>query len=199
MKLLVAIFASAVALPAAAQEMTAAQRAQFNAHIEAVLDVRQCSAEGGAGCEWRGLTYGLGSGFSGNIRVPDGPSWSFSCRRDRVEDSDVCSFAQNGFRIMSIDGAEWVSWGGEAYPGSDRVARLGRGEPIRWPEDAIIDGGDAASVIEIMTLTPSSLFRWFDWPENAPRDIETDNTRMEDALNLFRAIRRVYGEQQNPA
>lgn len=196
MKLTAAVLMGALALPAVGQEMTAQQRVQFNAQIEAVLNVRQCRSDGGVQCQWRGLNYQLGDGFSGTIQVPDGPSWSFSCRHDRVEGNNVCTLMQNGFRLVSIDGNEWVSWGGQTYPGSDRVARLGQGAPIRWPEDAIIDGGDAASIVEIMSLTPTSLFRWFDWPDNVPRDIETDNRRMDDAVNLFRAIQRVQREQQ---
>lgn len=196
MKLTIAslAFAAMLSPAASAQEMSPAARAGLDNFAQSVLAVRECRAAGGAQCEWRELTYSINDQFSGNITVMGGPTWRVSCRYDRIERDDICSFAQNGFRLSSINGVEWVSWGGEAYPGSDKIAQLGNGEPIRWPESSIIDHRDAEMVIEIMSMTPTSLYRWFDWPNNRPHDIEVDNKGLEDAVRLFRAIRAVHEE-----
>lgn len=178
-----------VAAPANAQ-MTAEQRTDLNDLSRAAASIEQCAKQLPRPCssEWHGINFTMTDGWHFQLFVSERTQWEIACRYDRVESNRICTLTQqaNGGNFYVIDSSSGysLSWGGNAYPGSEMVAKLGSGEPLRFREDKGIYGDNAGLMLRIMWLVPSGIFRWHSWPENLPRDIEVDLAQFRE-INLF--------------
>lgn len=183
--MVLATILSAVASTATPAEAVAACKSQF--------------ADGSCSVEWKGARLELNERGSNTIEVRSSSGeplkWSFLCKVDRVEDTRTCSL-QGGTkgsisiaRIFLKDGGvtNGVSWGGHKFPGSEKVAKIGKGAPMRWDSEATIFGAQAVRVIEAAKGGGPAIFRWFDWPEEQVHDEEIDFHNFAIVWDLFKA------------
>lgn len=160
---------------------------------DAMLAVAQCEAtvtevEPCHGI-WKGLHFTIYSDQSGSITLPSGKKWSYACRQDKVESANSCWIYQDSFYLWSRNHSlSSVSWGSEAYPGSQRIAKFGNNPPMRWVEDQTISGAGLKSVLTELRSNSSAIFRWYNWPWNAAQDSEVDLTNFPEVLDIFMAV-----------
>lgn len=190
------IAATFAILAAVADPAISRLQAEGREQLAAIKTVEECLASVSTGrCDgaWKGLSFTLYSDGSGSLMLPAGGKWSYYCRQDRVETYTSCTLSQNGFSIIMIRGQDGLAtWGGDRYPRSEKIAKFGNGEPIRFPEKTIIQGEILENMINLMKVTPSAIFRWYDWPYNAPRDIDVDLTQFSDVIQIFHAMEFKY-------
>jgi hypothetical protein len=156
-------------------------------------------ANGACSVEWNGASLKLTDRGSNTIEVRSSKGellkWSFSCTIDRVEDTRTCSLQGGNKGSISIARiflkgggiTNAVNWGGHKFPGSEKIAKIGKGAPMRWDSDTTIFGAKAVRVIEAAKRGGVGIFRWFDWPAEQAHDEEINFDNFEIVWDLFKA------------
>lgn len=166
----------------------------------AAVAVCQSKMAGGAcSVEWRGASLEILKSGSGNITVTSKGGqrlrWAFDCHNDLVEGTRACSLQGGTNESISISRiflrqgglTNGVTWGGSKFPGSEKIAKIGSLAPMRWDADQTIYGPQAIRVIEAARRGGPAIFRWYDWPEQKPNDIEVNFDGFAVVWDLFKA------------
>lgn len=185
------------------QEMTAKERKAFDDFAQTAINIKKCKRIAGETCTWKAITYRMTDQYEFDVTVPGkaGPNnWTITCRRDKVESTLNCSLRIStkggSLRVSRGPGDDRLFWGGDAYPGSQKVVRFGNGKPIRFREDERIDAETNEAMLNLMMAVPSAIFRWQTWPDNIPSDIEVDLAHFGELLTFFHAATLEYSTQE---
>jgi hypothetical protein len=201
---------SLMALALVAGEMSPAKRQEFNDLGEAAGSIVRCrntlpprndiSIAQVCHSQWRSLTYTMTDNWNFEVlaSAADGreQKWTIMCREDRVEGYKLCSMltGKNGsyFQVASWTSGDRVSWGTDAYPGSQKVAKIGDETPLRFMEDQQIDVHTSEAMLNLMKVSESAIFRFQTWPENLSSDIKVDLTNFQDMLTFLHAANSAF-------
>lgn len=194
---MISLFLFAAATLAAPQQVDAGDTTTALASIDEcksrIVPSREKYVVGTCSSEWHGIRYQMMENWRFEITVPasdtaQAANWTIMCLDDRVEDIKTCSllFGQDGsyLHVTNWPLGDTLSWGGKAYPGTFRVARLGDGTPTRLPESQRFTSRPSALLLSRMHVAQYAIFRWYPWPSNLPADIDVDLAKFAD-LNIF--------------
>lgn len=160
----------------------------------AVTACKSSISNGVCNIVWNDASLSLNNDGSGSIEVRTLNAiplkWHFSCNDDPVEGNRICTLQQDGISIARFTGSVhtfMVTWGGTKFPGSEKVAKIGRFAPMRWRSDEPIFGRQAVKVIEAAKSGGSAIFRWYDWPEQNVHDEKVNFDRFSVVWQIFKA------------
>lgn len=190
------MIALAVLALLAQETVSAGTPAAIKAEPKISVLAAKCSPEAPCRGVWNGLHYVIVAPDTATFKAAEdsSTSWSFSCRRDAMDDRRTCSLIgkHSGPGIFMV----WTSYSptpsisvfhpaSEAYPRTSESIRIDRNEALSAPEDEFFRGAQAQRLIAQMKAGGEVKVRYYDWPYEYAQDGTLD---LKGFSKIFAAV-----------
>ncbi|HEK1927991.1 hypothetical protein [Proteus mirabilis] len=128
-----------------------------------------------------------GSGSIGND-YNDKASWSYACKKDKMNDKVECYMYQDGFYIFKESSGYTVLVGKDHFPGRRVQVRVGKGTPFSTGDNGNFSKSASRKIINAALKSNSMVTRYTEWPYDTPIDNNVHLEYFNEAIKLLNNI-----------
>ncbi|CAK6614978.1 TPA: hypothetical protein ACHWKL_004154 [Providencia stuartii] len=125
-----------------------------------------------------------GSGSIGGD-YSDKASWSYACKKDKMNDKVECYMYQDGFYIFKESSGYTVLVGKDHFPGRVVQVRVGKGKPFTTGDNGNFSKSASKSIINAALKNDSMVTRYTEWPYDTPIDNDVHLEYFNEAVKLL--------------